>query len=46
MSLPTLVRDAGSTLCCPVFAFIEAFKEAGNYVDEPECGPPTGQPLK
>ena len=25
------------------FAFIQAAKEAGNYVDEPERGPPTGK---
>ncbi|MBZ9604007.1 DUF982 domain-containing protein [Phyllobacterium chamaecytisi] len=28
------------------FAFIQAAKEAGNYVDEPERGPPTGKPFR
>ncbi|WP_181872548.1 DUF982 domain-containing protein [Phyllobacterium bourgognense] len=28
------------------FAFIQAAKEAGNYVDEPERGPPTGKPTR
>ncbi|MBB3235034.1 DUF982 domain-containing protein [Phyllobacterium endophyticum] len=28
------------------FAFIQAAKEAGNYVDEPERGPPIGKPFR
>lgn len=28
------------------FAFIQAAKEAGNYVDEPERGPPTGKSFR
>ncbi|WP_271896348.1 DUF982 domain-containing protein [Candidatus Phyllobacterium onerii] len=28
------------------FAFIQAAKEAGNYVDEPERGPPTGKAFR
>jgi hypothetical protein len=28
------------------FAFIQAAKEAGNYVDEPERGPPVGKPFR
>ncbi len=28
------------------FAFIQAAKEAGNYVDEPERGRPTGKPFR
>ncbi|WP_187277101.1 DUF982 domain-containing protein [Phyllobacterium endophyticum] len=28
------------------FAFLQAAKEAGNHVDEPEQGPPVGKPFR